>query len=206
MQETKHLTTYKEGLKTQILQSAMKLFAQHGIRAVKMDDVASSLAISKRTLYEIFENKELLLFEGIKFYHHMRGEQIKQIVAGCDNVMEIMLKIYQMKVEQFRKTNPAFYSDIKRYPSVLQYLEQESVKSRSKFILFVERGIREGYFRPELNYELVGRLFDVMGRHIMEAQLYRDYSIEDIFKSYIFISLRGFCTDRGVTALDNMLE
>ena len=119
--------------------------------------------------------------------------------------MEIMLKIYQMKVEQFRKTNPAFYSDIKRYPSVLQYLEQESVKSRSKFILFVERGIREGYFRPELNYELVGRLFDVMGRHIMEAQLYRDYSIEDIFKSYIFISLRGFCTDRGVTALDNML-
>ena len=205
MQETKHLTTYKEGLKTQILQSAMKLFAQHGIRAVKMDDVASSLAISKRTLYEIFENKELLLFEGIKFYHHMRGEQIDQIVAGCDNVMEIMLKIYQMKVEQFRKTNPSFYSDIKRYPSVLQYLEQESVKSRSKFILFVERGIREGYFRPELNYELVGRLFDVMGRHIMEAQLYRDYSIEDIFKSYIFISLRGFCTDRGVTALDNML-
>lgn len=205
MQETKHLTTYKEGLKTQILQSAMKLFAQHGIRAVKMDDVASSLAISKRTLYEIFENKELLLFEGIKFYHHMRGEQIDQIVAGCDNVMEIMLKIYQMKVEQFRKTNPSFYSDIKRYPSVLHYLEQESVKSRSKFILFVERGIREGYFRPELNYELVGRLFDVMGRHIMKSQLYRDYSIEDIFKSYIFISLRGFCTDRGVTALDNML-
>ena len=136
----------------------------------------------------------------------MRGEQIKQIVAGCDNVMEIMLKMYQMKVEEFRKTNPAFYSDIKRYPSVLQYLEQESVKSRSKFILFVERGIREGYFRPELNYELVGRLFDVMGRHIMESQLYRDYTIEDIFKSYIFISLRGFCTDRGVTALDNMLE
>ena len=88
---------------------------------------------------------------------------------------------------------------------MLQYLEQENVKSRSKFQQFINRGVHEGYFRPELNYELAGRLFDVMGRHIMENQLYREYPIEDIFQSFIFVSLRGLCTDKGVTALDNML-
>jgi len=206
MQETRHLSTYKEGLKSQILQFAMKMFAQQGIRAVKMDDVASSLAISKRTLYELYENKELLLLEGMKLHHRQRSEQVEKMVAGCENVMEIMLKMYRMKVEEFRQTNPAFYSDIKRFPLVMQYLEQENVKSRSKFQQFIERGVREGYFRSELNYGLVERLFDVMGRHIMESQLYRDYTIEDIFLSFIFISLRGLCTEKGVTALDNMLN
>ena len=206
MQETRHLSTYKEGLRSQILQSAMQLFAQHGIRAVKMDDVASLLAISKRTLYEIYDNKEYMLLEGVKLYHRLRSEQIEQIVAECDNVMEIMLKLYRMKVDEFRQTNLAFYSDIKRYPSVLQYLEQENIKSRSKFLQFVERGVREGYFRPELNYELAGCLFDVMGRYIMETQLYRNYSIEDIFQSFIFIPFRGLCTDKGVNSLDNMLN
>ena len=75
MQETRHLSTYKEGLKLQILQSAMALFTQHGVRAVKMDDVASSLAISKRTLYELYETKELLLYEGMKLYHSQRSEE-----------------------------------------------------------------------------------------------------------------------------------
>lgn len=205
MQETKHLSTYKEGLKSQILQSAMKLFAQHGIRAVKMDDVASSLTISKRTLYELYDNKELLLLESIRFYHCLHSEEVEQIVTNCDNVMEIMLRLYKMKVDEFRQTNPAFYTDIKRYPSVLQYLKQENINSRSKFQLFIDRGISEGYFRPELNYELTGRLFDAMGRYFMENQLYRDYSIEDIFQSFIFISLRGLCTEKGITALDEML-
>ncbi|MBR1557340.1 MAG: helix-turn-helix transcriptional regulator [Prevotella sp.] len=183
----------------------MKLFAQHGIRAVKMDDVASSLTISKRTLYELYDNKEFLLLEGMRFYHCQRREHIEQIVSECDNVMEIMLRLYKMKVDEFRQTNPAFYTDIKRYPSVLQYLKHENVKSRSKFLLFINRGISEGYFRPELNYELTGRLFDAMGRYFMENQLYRDYSIEDIFQSFIFISLRGLCTEKGITALDEML-
>lgn len=205
MQETKHISAYRENLKTQILHSAMDLFSHHGIRAVKMDDVAASLTISKRTLYELYENKEVMLFEGMKLYHRLRSEQVEKIVLGCDNVMEIMLNLYRMKVDEFRQTNPAFYSDIKKYPSVLQYLEQENVNSCSKFQQFIKRGIQEGYFRPELNYDLAGRIFDVMGRYIMESQLYRNYSIEDIFQSFIFVSLRGLCTEKGVIALDEML-
>ena len=66
MQEFKNLSAYRRGLKGKILETAMVMFAKNGIKAVRMDDIASSLNISKRTLYEIFENKEVLLFEGIK--------------------------------------------------------------------------------------------------------------------------------------------
>lgn len=39
------------------------MFYQHGIRKVKMDDIAKRLRISKRTVYEIYADKEDLLLE-----------------------------------------------------------------------------------------------------------------------------------------------
>ena len=51
------LSTYRQELKVRILQTAMREFKQKGIRDVRMDDIAGILGISKRTLYEIYENK-----------------------------------------------------------------------------------------------------------------------------------------------------
>jgi len=49
---------YKKEVKAKILQLATTMFFQYGIRKVKMDDIAARLKISKRTLYEIYQNKE----------------------------------------------------------------------------------------------------------------------------------------------------
>lgn len=66
MYKTNVTTEYREQLKGRILQSAMHEFRTNGIKQVKMDDIARKLGISKRTLYEIYGNKEDLLMEGIK--------------------------------------------------------------------------------------------------------------------------------------------
>ncbi|MDE6806984.1 MAG: TetR/AcrR family transcriptional regulator, partial [Prevotella sp.] len=52
MQENPKWTDYRVSLKDRIVEKAFQLFTQQGIRAVKMDDIAHSLSISKRTLYE----------------------------------------------------------------------------------------------------------------------------------------------------------
>ena len=54
---------YRKEIKEKILQLATTMFFQHGIRKVKMDDIANYLKISKRTLYELYQNKEDLLYE-----------------------------------------------------------------------------------------------------------------------------------------------
>ena len=61
MRKTGNTTAYREGLRQKILDTAMGLFKQKGIKAVRMDDIATEIAISKRTLYEIYSNKEDLL-------------------------------------------------------------------------------------------------------------------------------------------------
>ena len=54
---TKHLTPRPE-LRERIIETAVKAFAAQGIKSITMDDIATSLGISKRTLYEVFPDKE----------------------------------------------------------------------------------------------------------------------------------------------------
>lgn len=54
--------SYRSDLKEKILEAATPMFYQHGIRKVKMDDIAKRLRISKRTVYEIYADKEDLFW------------------------------------------------------------------------------------------------------------------------------------------------
>lgn len=205
MQETKDISPYKQGLRDKIITSAMMAFAKKGIRQVKMDDVASELGISKRTLYEIFDKKEDLLYDGVKYYLGERRNQMQQKAQNCNNVMEIILLAYKLKVEEVRQTNPLFYSDLVKYPKVARYLGQQNQQMLTNMTKFIERGIEEGYFRKEVKSELVARLFDALGKYVMEQQLYFNYTIEEIFMNLIFVSLRGICTKKGVEAIDKWI-
>ena len=205
MQETKSISAYKFGLRNRILETAMKDFAERGIRAVKMDDVAAELGISKRTLYEVFETKELLLLEGVRMHQELRNSELSERTARCKNVMEILLVAYKAKVEGFRKTNPQFYSDLSKYPKVARYLNQENQKMKKNTAKFLERGIYEGYFREEINVELICRLLDAQMKYVMVNQLYYQYTIEEILVNILFVSVRGICMDKGQAALEQII-
>lgn len=201
MQETKNISPYKKGLRDKIITTAMEAFAQKGIRHVKMDDVAKELGISKRTLYEIFDKKEDLLYEGVKFYLGDRRTQMEVKAQECKNVMEIILQAYKLKVEEFRQTNPCFYTDLVKYPKVARYLAQQNQQMLTNMTKFIERGIEEGYFRKEVNPELAARLFDALGKYVMEQQLYCLYTIEEIFTNLVFVTIRGICTEKGIEVI-----
>ncbi len=206
MQEIKNISFYRQSLKDRILDTSMILFAEKGIKAVKMDDIATRLSISKRTLYEIYKDKEGLLFEGVKKYHSIRRERVRQVAHNSSNVIEVILFAYREQVEAFRLTNPLFYSDMERYPKIVKYFEEENKSTRSLFLDFLRRGVDEGYFRDDINYELIAHMFEALGKYIMSNQLYSKYTIEDLFMNILFVSLRGFCTERGSVLLDHHLN
>ena len=203
MQEKKTITAYKRGLREVILKTAMKAFAEKGIRAVKMDDIAESLAISKRTMYEIYATKEELLYEGVKAFREKRKEKFMELAKEKD-LMEILLKVYHVRVEEANATNPLFYDDLVKYPRVLRYLNREKKNSREDMMLFFERGVQEGYFRDDINYELAMHLFEAIGRYIQEERLYNKYSIKEIFRGMPLVLLRGLCTEKGIEKLQKI--
>ena len=206
MQELKSLSAYRQGLKGKILDTAMTLFSKKGIKAVKMDDIARTLNISKRTMYELYENKEVLLFEGIKTYNQRRESEMTEFVKGNTNVMDIILNVYKVKVEEFRFTSPSFYDDIEKYPKVMAYLEKSREENRKELAAFLDKGVKEGYFREDIHYDLVTILFDSIGQLFLQKRLYAHFSIESVLNNIMFISLRGICTIKGIEVLDKFLK
>lgn len=184
----------------------MHLFVSQGIKSVKMDDIANHLSISKRTLYEIYSNKEDLLFESCRRGQKIKQQQMVEALKDSKNVMDILLKVYRIKVEEFRTIHPSFFSDLEKYPRLIEYFEKMNVEMREQQLAFIRRGIDEGFFRSDVNYPLVMSILDASHRYVMKNHIYDHYSMEEVFHNSIFFSLRGFCTLKGVEVLDRFMD
>ena len=207
MQVLKETTAYRASLRERIIEKAMQEFSMHGIRAVKMDDLAADLGISKRTLYEIFRDKETLLFAGLKIYSARKQEYMRSYAEDeRHHVIDIIMEAYHMKVEEVRSVNPLFYLDLMKYPKLAQHMKELQQESREGFLAFMKRGVDDGYFRPDVNYELVPHIFDALGQYILTNSLVQQYSVEELFSNCFLIALRGFCTDKGLHTIDKLIE
>lgn len=200
------MSDYRHTLKERILREAMEAFTKHGIKAVKMDDIAQQLAISKRTLYELYDNKEELLIEGIDLHCSQLRNAIEEYAATGVGVMDILLLAFQQKVEEINHTNPQFYADVEKYPKLVAFLESHKQADEHQFIAFLQRGVEEGFFCEGLDFELIANVINAQSRYVMAQQLYKKYSMPRVFLNLIYISLRGLCTPKGADTLDIFLN
>lgn len=205
MQNNNELTNYRKGLKTKILDTAMMLFKKNGIKAVKMDDIANNLSISKRTLYEIYDNKEDLLLEGVKNDVAMRRKNMEEFRQSNDDVLQVIMHFYQVKLIEIGSINPDYYLDMRKYKKVTDYFEENKAEQKKAAEIIFRRGVDEGYFLPQLNYDIVNRLGDAAMDYVMSSKLYEKFALKDIFKNFVSVLLRGYCTEKGQTLLDTKL-
>lgn len=109
MRKIGNVTAYREGLKQKILYTAMSLFKEKGIKAVRMDDIATKMVISKRTLYEIYSNKEDLLYECIKNDNEILMKKIADYASMAENEMAVVAFFIRTKLKDLGSINPLFF-------------------------------------------------------------------------------------------------
>lgn len=204
MNKNVETTAYRKDLKLRIMSTAMAMFREKGIKSVKMDDIAASLSISKRTLYEIFDNKELLLYEALRTEHESNSDAIRISCEKQDtNVMDTLLAFYHHQMEEFSRVCPAFFTELGRYPKVLQYLHAEDQRNKENAMRFFMRGIDEGFFRSDINYDIVTRVNKMGINEAMESRMFDEYSLPEIFSNIILTFFRGICTPKGMKMLEH---
>lgn len=206
MQKITCPTAYRQELHERILTAAMDEFRSRGVRAVKMDDIAAKLAISKRTLYEIYENKETLLLEALKMHEaQMDAHMSKYVEDGSHNVIETIIEYYDIHIQHTAEVNPVFYEELHRYPGVLAYFEQKHVERMRSQRLFFQRGVAEGLFRGDVDYNILSRIADATIDYVMRTQMYHEFKLGYILYNVAFLYVRGICTEEGVKLLDTAL-
>ena len=179
-------------MRNRILKAAMTEFLHKGVKSVKMDDIANTLAISKRTLYEIYSNKEELLLEAVRIHEQEFNDHMLQYSLDKNhNVMDIIIEFYKKKLLSIADVSPLFLVELRKYKQVVEYLERMNAERHNNALLFFRRGVKEGFFRSDLNFDIILKTSSASANYAMETQMYKNYSITAIMHNTIFLYLRG---------------
>jgi AcrR family transcriptional regulator len=189
-------------LRERIVDTALQSFVTHGIKSITMDDIAAALGISKRTLYEVFADKETLLMECLRRAQDEGDTYVKEVYEKASN----LLKLYQRSIEKFHNTNKKFFEDIKKYPKVYDMLIKRRNRDSEETIAFFKLGIKQGYFRDDVNFSIVNLLVREQLDLLMNTDLCKEYSFLEVYESIMFTYLRGISTEKGARKLEEFIQ
>lgn len=200
-EHTKHLASRLE-LRERIVGTAVTSFSTHGIKSITMDDIAASLSISKRTLYEIFPDKESLLEECILKGRREADVFVKGVLATSSNVLEVLLKCYLRSIEKVHATNKRFFEDIKKYPRAYELMKRDNNRNSEDTIRFFKEGVKQGIFRDDVNFAIVNLLVRGQLDMLLNTDVCDRYSFVEVYESIMFTFLRGISTEKGASELE----
>lgn len=187
--------------KTRIIQEAKSLFMKLGIRSVSMDDIANHLGMSKKTIYQLFTDKDELVDNVIE-------ADIQKIETDCivccelsaDAIDEIF-KTMEMIVVQFRNMNPMVLFDLQKYH---HRSYQKFMKYKNTFLLEIInknliKGVKEGLYRKDIKIDILSRfrLESMMLSFNMETFPPEKYNILEVTLEIIEHFLYGLATEKG---------
>jgi AcrR family transcriptional regulator len=146
-------------IKERIQAKAHELFMQYGIRSVSMDDIANSLGMSKKTLYQYFADKDELVDAVVDSHITI----IQTDCAGChkeaaDAVHEIFLTMENI-IEQFSNMNPMVLNDLAKFHfRAYQRFKEHKDKFLVKIIREnIEWGKKEELYRADVNTDVISK-------------------------------------------------
>lgn len=191
--------------KEHIAQRAMQMFSARGFKAVRMDDIAQLLGVSKRSLYELFGDKEGLLYEAvISYFENIRHQQIA-LCAGAADVLEklfIMLNDILERSEQVGR----MMTDLKRsYPAVHDRLIREgAARNREELRAMLREGINGGIFVDNFHIDLAISVLYYTASAVTHHELTPPEGISEqkAFMQIVSTFFRGISTAEGLQLVD----
>lgn len=195
-------------LKERIIEEASELFFHNGIRSITMSDIASHLGISKRTLYEVFKDKEELLEACIKGNIEKADLEMKVLLEESENVIDIMMRIYAKNLNDIHSINKSVVHDLKKYhPNIYKIITCKQKDNTNAFFPLFEKGVEQGLLRDDINFEILMWTLKAQFRVLMEGDMPENkYPISDFVLAIILNFTRGIATPKGNELIDEMVQ
>ena len=196
----------QDNFRNSILEFAWSEFVRMGLKKVKVDDLAAHFSISKRTLYEMFQDKENLIIECFRQQFEndrLRNESIKK---NTENVLEVYLGLFIQRLLEIKNVNPVFFEDAFKYPKLMEFFRQTSDQRNEMFLEVVRECVDQGFLQPQFNYKMLLEVFQFQMTNIIIYELYKKYDMHDILRTLQVVNFRGCCTKKGLQILDSKLE
>lgn len=191
-------------IKERIYTAAEQMFLHYGFAKVTMDEIASSLGMSKKTLYKFFSGKENLVRELINSRQCETENYINQIWGNPElDFVGKLKKMMDFLGTQSSKIKGPLFDDLRKsMPELWNELHDfKKMKGLQKATELFDKGVENGVFRKDIGRDLVILIYTSAIQTIINpetlAQLpfSTSQAIETVFK----VIFEGIFTEEGRT-------
>lgn len=188
--------------KERIIEEAANMFRTYGIRAVTMDMLATRMGMSKRTIYEVFKDKDELLHGVMIWMVKKQSELINHCLESSGNVIGAVFMMMDIMMDHYRKMSAAFKLDMKRYHNeIKRKMEMDNAFPYENSRAILVRGVKEGIFRSDLDIDMTDRCLKEMTK-INGQEEPGDLDNEEMIRNFFVNYLRGISTDKGLALIN----
>ena len=189
------------------LEQITRLYKQRGIRSLSMEDIANHVGVSKKTLYNYFESKELMintllqqLFQNIKFAFGKISQQPGNAITRLLQVSDLLHHLYgEFPAHMIHDLNKLFpYLSHKNKDAYQSHLYNEIKKN-------IGQGIEQGLYLPTLEVNLIAHYFVFSLQQLLTNSFNTppETSAANNYKQLVNYHIRGLATEKGLQFLSN---
>lgn len=193
--------------KDRILRQAATLFMRNGIKSVSMDDIAADLAMSKKTLYKTFTNKDEIVRAFVAQHLDRSQDECMSVSTPAANAVEQLLNISRWVTQEFKTIHPSIFYDLRKYyPAAwTAFVTHKNTFVLDQITQNLRWGVSEGLFRPNLDVEVLARLSLAKIELAFDPDLYPPAQFAPVRISQVFDEhfLLGIVTPRGHELISN---
>jgi len=196
-------------MKDKILLNATELFLNYGFKSVTMDDIANKLGMSKKTIYQYFDNKTKLVEASTLHMFEFISHGINCICEIKKNPIEEIYEIKKFIMEHLKdeKSSPQYQLQ-KYYPKIFKTLKEKQYKLMLECVSEnLRRGVVLGLYRTTINIEFIAKIYFNCMIALKDKDLFplNNLSMNTLMENYIEYHLRGVCTTKGINFLDKII-
>jgi len=189
-------------MKSRILHKGAELFFRYGVKTVTMDSIATDLGISKKTIYQHFPDKDSMVFEVVKAFTEEDLAKWKELDRLYSNVIEKMFKSFEMTKDLLTQMNPRLLYEIQKYfpKAFTLFTEHSETWIHENLIADFKKGAEFGYFRSDIDFELLARLRMAEVNFAFNPAFYPNNKLP-LYETQLVmldIFMRGIMTEKGL--------
>jgi len=197
--------------KERILDEASQMFIHQGIKSVRMDDIALACGVSKRTLYELFADREELIRNCMDHHVAQHEAMLDAKTAGAANVIEEFWIIFNHAPNLGENIRQYMLDLMKFYPKLFdEFIRNHHARLIRRNRERLEEGIRQGLFLSMIDTEHTSRnlTYFIYGLHRDLDGMVMSEKIDDrrfdprSMQTAIMLFFRGMTTEKGRRYID----
>lgn len=146
-------------MEERIVNKAQELMFQTGVKHVTMDDLATQLGISKKTIYQYYKDKDSLVTAVVEKELNNHAQICNTSMLSAENAVHEIFLLMAVIQEMFNRMNPLALFEIEKYYP----LAFEKIKTHKDDFIYsmisknLEKGISEGLYRKEIDINILSK-------------------------------------------------